>query len=244
MTALEGTTAETTMDMLDPIARRRLQNRLNQRASRKRKALEAKKQQNIPTKKWTIYTEASHTPNNALVRTNAGPTYQLTQLPTPPRICASSPSCLTPAERRQYLTYLQATVSYMLENPVLSPKLEFCLIQFNLVRAMSINAEILGLTLDLLDEDLASQFNVDGSIMTHLPAGLCPSRKQRQIIHHPWLDLLPILSLRDALLDREGVMDEDEMCGDLYGACVSSEEVGLREMELVGEGMSGYYQVY
>jgi hypothetical protein len=116
----------------------------------------------------------------------------------------------------------------MLENPVLSPSLTFCLTQYNTIRAMFFNANLMGLTLDLLDEDLASQFNIDSSTMTHLPASLCPSQKQRNIIHHPWVDLIPMLSLREALLDRAEVIDEDELCGDLYGACVSSEEVGLR----------------
>ncbi|KAJ5135726.1 uncharacterized protein N7515_005004 [Penicillium bovifimosum] len=209
------------MDTLDPQARRRLQNRLNQRASRKRKALEAKKQ------KWIVYTEESNSPDNALIRTKA--THQVTQLPPPPPpgITIHCLNHLTPTQRRQYIAYLQALAAHMLETPVISPTLTFCLTQYNSLRAMGLNASLMGLTLEILDEDLASQFNIDGFIMTHLPASLLPSPKQRKILHHPWVDLLPMVSLREALLDREGILDEDQVCEDLYGTCLSS-EVGLR----------------
>ncbi|CAI7580782.1 unnamed protein product [Penicillium discolor] len=108
---------------------------------------------------------------------------------------------------------------HMIENPVLPRNPIFSDAQFNIFRALSINANMLGLTIDLLNEDLASQFNLAGPLM---------SEKQRKIIHHPWIDLIPILSLREALLIRADVIDEDELCGDFYGACGSSQEVGVR----------------
>ena len=115
-----------------------------------------------------------------------------------------------------------------MEYPGLSPNPTFYISQNNLIRAILINADLMGLTLDLLNEDLASQFNLVGPLtsVTHLPASLCPSPKQKKVIHHPWIDLIPILSLREALLDRADVLDEDELCSDLYGGC-ASQEVGL-----------------
>lgn len=89
----------------------------------------------------------------------------------------------------------------------------------------------MGLTLDLLEDDLASQFNIVGQSSLHLPPSLWPSKSQRKIIHHPWIDLIPILSLRESILSRVDLdtFDEDEACGDLFGMCVASPEgTGLR----------------
>ncbi|KAJ5489998.1 hypothetical protein N7453_010823 [Penicillium expansum] len=177
-TALEQTASGNTVDILDPAARRRLQNRLNQRASRKKKALEFKKQQKPAERKWVVYIGDSNIP------------------------------------KKNASTKEEEATSH----------------QCNVLRAMLINADLLGLTFELLNEDLASQFNLSGPLMSavHLPASLFPSQKQRKIIHHPWVDLIPILSLREALLVRTDVIDEDEVCGDFYGACAPSQEVGLR----------------
>lgn len=86
----------------------------------------------------------------------------------------------------------------------------------------------MGLTLELLNEDLASQFNIIGPSSLHLPPSLWPSKAQRKIIHHPWIDLLPIVSLREALLVRANDLNEDEICDDLHGICAESDETGLK----------------
>ncbi|KAJ5382855.1 Protein of unknown function DUF3425 [Penicillium concentricum] len=93
---------------------------------------------------------------------------------------------------------------------------------------MLVNANLMGLTIELLEEDLASQFNLVGPSTLHLPPSLYPSQKQRKIIHHPWIDLIPMLSLREALLARTDEIDEDEICCDFYETRDSSQEVGLR----------------
>jgi hypothetical protein len=131
-------------------------------------------------------------------------------------------------QRDEFLNKLQARAVHMLENPVLSPHPSFCLTQFSLLNAMFTNANLMGLTMELLNEDLASQFNLIGPSSLHLPPSLWPSKKQKKIIHHPWIDLLPMVSLREGLLARAETMDEDEACGDLYGVCASSHETGLR----------------
>ncbi|KAJ5160280.1 uncharacterized protein N7482_007284 [Penicillium canariense] len=73
-----GLTVEDSMAPLDPASRRRLQNRLNQRASRERKQAEKKRQKQ--EQRWVIYTnEAKAFP--------VAEDIQLTSVPksTPPR---------------------------------------------------------------------------------------------------------------------------------------------------------------
>ena len=117
----------------------------------------------------------------------------------------------------------------MIENPALLQNPTFCITQYNILQAMFTNAGLMGLTLELLSDDLASQFNLTGPLISapHLPASLCPSQKQKKIIHHPWIDLLPMVSLREAILTRADVIDEDELCGNFYGTA-PLQEVGLR----------------
>ncbi|CAG7938826.1 unnamed protein product [Penicillium nalgiovense] len=208
---------QTGSDVLDPVARRRLQNRLNQRASRKRKASECKRQRKPADGKWIVYVEDPNIPNkNAF--TEETTSHEVTKPSPPPRH----------NEKSECMNRLHAKALHMMENPVLSPNPTFYIFQYNIFRAMLFNADLMGLTIDLLDEDLASQFNLVGpsTSATHLPASLCPSPKQKKIIHHPWIDLIPILSLREALLARADVLDEDELCSDLYGGC-ASQGVGL-----------------
>lgn len=195
----------------------------------KRKAVEYKNQHKTPDRKWVVYIEDSNIPKkNAF--TEEATSLQVTQLSPPPRQNEEYFCYLNPAQRDEYMKQLSAKALHMMENPVLSRNPTFCITQYNVLRAMLINADLMGLTLDLLTEDLASQFNLVGpsTSAVHLPASLCPSQKQKQIIHHPWIDLIPILSLREALLARTDVIDEDELCGDFYGVCASSQEVGLR----------------
>lgn len=116
----------------------------------------------------------------------------------------------------------------MIENPVLFPTLSLSATKYNLFNAFFSNAQLMGLTLDLLNDDLASQFNLVGPSSLHLPPPLWPSKSQKEIIHHPWIDLIPMLSLREGILARVDTMDEDQACEDLYGGCITPDEAGLQ----------------
>ncbi|OQE05374.1 hypothetical protein PENVUL_c025G04727 [Penicillium vulpinum] len=226
--ALEQTTSDNVINMLDPAARRRLQNRLNQRASRRRKALENHKQHNTTDRKWVIYINDSNIPKKNS-STEAATSHQVAKLSSLPRQNKENFYYFNPAQRDQFAAKLHdAKILHMLEHPVLLSSPTFCAAHFSVLRAMLINANIMGLTIELLNEDLASQFNLVGPSTLYLPASLCPSQKQKKIIHHPWIDLIPILSLREALLARADVIDEDEVCSDFYGACGDSPDVGIR----------------
>ncbi|KAL2702678.1 hypothetical protein AAEP93_006976 [Penicillium crustosum] len=229
--ALEQTASSNSGDMLDPAARRRLQNRLNQRASRKRKALESKGKQKTPDRKWIVYVDDSNIRKRS-TSTDGATSHQVTQPSSPLNQNKQNLSYPNSSRHDKLMNELYGKAMHMIENPVLPRNPTFYDAQFNIFRALLINANLLGLTFDLLNEDLASQFNLVGPLMSavHLPASLFPSQKQRKIIHHPWIDLIPVLSLREALLMRTNVIDEDELCCDFYGTCGPSQEVevGIR----------------
>lgn len=85
---------------------------------------------------------------------------------------------------------------------------------------MLANAASMGLTLELLQEDIASRFNTAGPWENHdLPPSLQPTSLQKEIIHHPWIDLCPVASIRDVLLRTIDQYDDEELCGDLFGKC-------------------------
>ncbi|CAG8014233.1 unnamed protein product [Penicillium salamii] len=216
-------------DQLDSVARRKLQNRLNQRARRKRKALEAENK-NVFNKKWVVYTDESTVkPFTHPVQKPSQSNPYVTDI-SQQKDCKSIWGIDTAGNDALSIeVYIRAL--YQLQNPTLSPGPSFRVTQYNLLIATFTNAKLMGLTFDLLQEDLASQFNLVGQSSLHLPPSLWPSKSQRKIIHHPWIDLIPILSLRESILSRIDTLDEEEACGDLYGMCSSppsGTETGLR----------------
>ncbi|CAJ0552683.1 Ff.00g007610.m01.CDS01 [Fusarium sp. VM40] len=69
------------------------------------------------------------------------------------------------------------------------------------------------------------------------PESLHPTKLQIEIEHHPWVDLLPIPQLRDNMLRAytSGVIDEDELCIDILGLLSSQ---GLQDAYLIVWGES------
>ncbi|KAF4966422.1 hypothetical protein FZEAL_10660 [Fusarium zealandicum] len=100
------------------------------------------------------------------------------------------------------------------------------LIRLNAINALSRNAHSIGIPLDRLCRDeLISPFNalgptpfVRGVPVEHAyPESLHPTPLQAAVEHHPWTDLLPFPRFRDNILNAitSGVLDEDLLCGDL-----------------------------
>ncbi|KAF3198914.1 hypothetical protein TWF679_001703 [Orbilia oligospora] len=52
------------------------------------------------------------------------------------------------------------------------------------------------------------------------PVSLHPTWFQRTLVHHPWVDLIPLPQMRDNILCglETGLFDEDELCRELAGA--------------------------
>ncbi|RFN47292.1 hypothetical protein FIE12Z_8474 [Fusarium flagelliforme] len=92
--------------------------------------------------------------------------------------------------------------------------------QFNFSRALMLNADIIGLSDDLMYDDACSLFVVAGpwpvgiNINTEtLPYGLRPTSLQYSREHHPWIDLLPVAQLRDNIIQRDvDSYDEAGLC--------------------------------
>nr|XP_036576801.1 uncharacterized protein CTRU02_13130 [Colletotrichum truncatum]XP_036580923.1 uncharacterized protein CTRU02_08888 [Colletotrichum truncatum]KAF6783622.1 hypothetical protein CTRU02_13130 [Colletotrichum truncatum]KAF6789096.1 hypothetical protein CTRU02_08888 [Colletotrichum truncatum] len=185
--------------------RRRIQNRINQRARRRRKLTE-------------LCSDLRASGNNneedggtSSAIEDAGAGYIL--LP-----CAR--------KRAQMIKFArEAQINFSLGTP--QPTQLEALVGLNLLNALARNARILGFIPQSLCEDhFISPFNLEGP---RLPCGprqasswppyLRPTEVQYKITHHPFLDLFPIPSLRETAIRAEdlGFFDEDEFCNDIFG---------------------------
>lgn len=192
--------------------------------------MQLEKEEKIQQRRWVFYTNeakafAEHRASRD--KTIAQPALQLENPPIQqpqidPCLCAA-----TQTAREQHWAQLKRKVAESAANNLQSPNLLLPVAQHNIMRAMFANAASMGLTMEILSEDIASYFNIAGPVPLCLPPSLQPSASQKQIIHHPWIDLIPIASLRNTLLSKMDKYNEDELCGDLYGVCGSSREVGL-----------------
>ncbi|KAF7537282.1 hypothetical protein G7054_g3816 [Neopestalotiopsis clavispora] len=111
-----------------------------------------------------------------------------------------------------------------------SPSLEFLpiLTQFHFTRGLMANIEVMSLSQNQMHDDALSPFNTAGPLeqavvvvggggigprWDFLPRALRPTELQVAIPHHPWIDLLPSPQLRDnILLALENDLDEDDLC--------------------------------
>ena len=192
----------------------------------KRKALQAAKQGRGQERRWIIYTDEANASSVNKIPAVAKVTHLMKSLPVHNNgndFCYGSMQ----SKCTKYYAELQKIVAEVAANKVQSPELLLPVAQFNIMRAIFENAASMGLTVDILSEDIASYFNIAGPVTLHLPPSLEPSDTQKSIVHHPWIDLIPIASLRDALLLQADKYDEDQICGDFYGICGPSPEVGI-----------------
>ncbi|KAL1869408.1 hypothetical protein Daus18300_005620 [Diaporthe australafricana] len=181
--------------------RRRIQNRRNQRA------LRAKKKGPPPN----ANTEAEDD-GELMLPSRAGQTHD------PQRVE------ITEATIQRFESF--ATRSYTARIGALSilPSLS----QYNFVKALFANMEVLGLSDDEMDDEALSPFNsnvVSGpSRLTAvrpaelLPAALQPTELQHSTMHHLWIDLLPMPAMRENIFRRDAdSFDEEELCHAMRG---------------------------
>ena len=99
--------------------------------------------------------------------------------------------------------------------------------QFNFIRALLTNVNVLGLSPGDMHDAALSPFNLVAGPdpvssrrerLSQLPAGLRPTALQRETPHHPWFDLLPAPAMRDNLV-RLGpdAVDKDDLCHAMCG---------------------------
>ncbi|KAI8668669.1 hypothetical protein NCS57_00679100 [Fusarium keratoplasticum] len=190
--------------------RRRRQNRLNQRAYRKRKQAQAGASEQLVVSQGQSASTSAFAPDGYLMidhpRTRAV-TYAFMQL-----------AYMQYTLKNHRLTYLPS------------------LIRLNAINALSENAHTIGLPLHgLCRDELISPFNALGPKLLDIvpventcPENMRPTALQQAVEHHPWTDLLPAPRLRDNVLNAitSGAIDEDELCADLMEISKSDEEDG------------------
>ncbi|KAM3077097.1 hypothetical protein ACMFMG_003434 [Clarireedia jacksonii] len=180
--------------------RRKLQNRLNQRASRKRKRLaqiaEASKQETgIPI----LYPSRRPSPMEDICINKSNQARMLS---------ARSFNNLVPKDSLSLDSYL------------------LTLLHFNLFRALSTNVHLLKLELTEMSDEILSPFNNlslnsddSPSVTLDLPPSLQPTELQKSIQHHPEIDVFPFPECRDnvliAISNGDG-WNDIEFCHDLF----------------------------
>lgn len=92
--------------------------------------------------------------------------------------------------------------------------------QLNSFRAIKYHMDALNLNLEMIkDQNAISYFNAPAATFNtySLPPSLHPTSLQKSQVHHPYIDPLPIPSLRDALLRYEGLYNDYDFCRDMIG---------------------------
>ncbi|GLA09511.1 hypothetical protein AnigIFM60653_011840 [Aspergillus niger] len=209
----------------DRTHRRRLQNRLNQRAyRRKHKAATGN----------SSSSSSSLSPSSSSTQTLIPHSSTIHHHPTTPPTSTSDEfddlHChLAPHNFHQirHAFTILATQSYLTNSPRLEHLLS--LSRLNVHRAINDNIRILGMTPAWIRPDDALSIFNNNTIITNnpsplpdvdistLPESLRPTALQRLVPHHPWLDFFPFPEMRDRLIvaATAGYLDEDELCRDL-----------------------------
>ncbi|KAK7900217.1 hypothetical protein LTR67_003963 [Exophiala xenobiotica] len=231
--------------LTSPAERRKLQNRLNKRASRKRKVIQdiqtgvvRRRRGRQPKNVDSVACDASSSSgSNSTANCEANDAvivaWQDRRRVVRPGVIFYICEVNAPDTMR-FVSRLAAQIHQTVEsglNP--SADLLLSLTQFNVLRAMLKNLSALGVSMADIKGDNISSFNhaegVTPSSMSLLPPALRPTALQQSIIHHPWIDPFPIPSFRDTLLLADGIYDEVALCNDMVGQCGdwSSSQVGI-----------------
>ncbi|KAL3446178.1 hypothetical protein BJX65DRAFT_131420 [Aspergillus insuetus] len=208
----------------DAVARRKAQTRLNTRAYRRRKALEAARRAEATASTRTGSTTASDLQPKAeetLVEcwdmaqqsVAAIPALHIKQL-----FNARNP-LLLPPEQDGCRNQQRQSKNFIFP---LCPDHLITLLQYNALRALATNR---ALTNQLLTTPLSCTEEVIHVLpypTTHqhtlsLPASLIPTTLQQTIPHGDWIDLFPSPEGRDRLIRATGTFDEDELWEDCIG---------------------------
>ena len=137
---------------------------------------------------------------------------------------------LTPSQVQYIIKQVEHSISRQRMASSPHADLLLTLVQFNVFRALFSNSSALGFNLDWLTADAISPFvkNTAPIWDKSCPASLRPTALQRQVSHHPYLDLFPFPELRDNMLRQGENFDDDDLCHDLVEVChAPSERSGL-----------------
>ncbi|KAI8635567.1 hypothetical protein F5Y19DRAFT_482751 [Xylariaceae sp. FL1651] len=154
-------------------------------------------------------------------------------------------------ERPEHRAYVQviarrAYEAYTLRMP--RPSHLQLLIRLNVLNAVAKNALLLGIPVEsLCRDDMISPISCQGPYQANNPASVAwtscpealrPTKLQYEVRHHPWIDLFPFPRMRDNLLIelQKKALDEDEICMDLLD--VSEDGADIEKASLIVWGKS------
>ncbi|KAL4878342.1 hypothetical protein BJY04DRAFT_221278 [Aspergillus karnatakaensis] len=218
--------------VIDPDLRRRLQNRLNQRAHRQRRRA-AKAQSRAAASESESLSPTSSGSGSGSGGGNGQSDAIVKQSPQylPPTL--DSFTILGPQAKNSKTRLRQLEAWLQSELASGSPRIDLLLgvKRVNFLRALYANIEVLGYTATEMHDDALSQFGTAGpkrSVyreQTLLPLALQQSSTQLNTPHHPWLDLLPIPQMRDNLILAGDAYDDGLLCKHMSGHAVPSASV-------------------
>ncbi|CAG9938636.1 unnamed protein product [Clonostachys rosea f. rosea IK726] len=188
----------------DPKMRRRLQNRINYRAWKRRQNMR-------------LYANGS-TNTSSVNETTSIPLISMTDklIST---LCSSS---LVNIEARMDDFERAAVHAYTSGSPRID--LLFNLTQFNVMRGLFINMAAIGYNPSLftdasgtVSDTAISPLTIPGATpaVSSMTSHLRPTSLQLTVKHHPWIDLWPFPAMRDNILSRGEEYDDTELCLDL-----------------------------
>ncbi|GKZ21301.1 hypothetical protein AbraCBS73388_006976 [Aspergillus brasiliensis] len=218
--------------VIDRTHRRRLQNRLNQRAYRQKHKVATGHSSSSNTQTLIPHSSPIHHPS--ISSTSTSTSTSTSSAEEEDLQCTLAPHNV---HQLRHAFSILATQSYLTNCPRLEHLLS--LSRLNVHRAINDNIRILGMTPAWLQPDDALSIfnttitnspsplpntNISTSIsiskdidISSLPESLRPTPLQHLIPHHPWLDFFPFPEIRDRLIlaAAAGHLDEDELCRDL-----------------------------
>ncbi|CZR66670.1 uncharacterized protein PAC_16571 [Phialocephala subalpina] len=215
--------------------RRKLQNRLNKRASRRRKneALAA-------AVRREEYEDPIQKPaEQEFQRVSCLPLPTTVHFDIARRPYGHLPTICLQTNLRKRLTAAPSFADFLRFPLPVDQKL-LTLLHFNLVRALTQNVHMLGLDPDRMNDDIESPWVDEKSGLKSelLPETMRPTRLQREVSHHPECDMLPFREYRDNLVlgFARKEIDDVELCMDvLYGVDPSESERVNKCVSGVGE---------
>ncbi|KAH8812543.1 hypothetical protein F5884DRAFT_312578 [Xylogone sp. PMI_703] len=216
--------------------RRKIQNRLNQRARRQRAALQSHRSLEAPSVLPKTFTQAPY----LLVEYPIGQADATASEASFPESVTSPPDVESQVSswmshrilRRLPIDHTTQQILLDLEaTPPVEPSSNPCplsadhlltLVYYNVVRAFVSNTLCLGIEPDLICDEILSPFCSPSysPVYNNLPPNLQPTQLQVYQQHHPYIDLLPSSTVRDNLLRADNNFDDLELWNDTIGTMI------------------------
>ncbi|KAI9164102.1 hypothetical protein HJFPF1_05738 [Paramyrothecium foliicola] len=201
--------------------RKRRQNRLNQRAWRKRRA--AAPTEHSGHEQGVIVANSSSAGKEVRMLSANN---SLRSLVEPGSI---GPGVLILPTAEDAHLFRELVLQALKDRSLHAPRLSslHIIIRLNLLNAIADNAALIGFDLDSLCRDeFISPFCSIGPCQVNTsmtldscPTELQPTQLQRTVPHHPWIDLFPFPTFRDNILRAldANLFDDDDLCHDVLG---------------------------